>query len=308
MAAQVSQLTQFILARRDWALVDVYMDFDSASGSKMRDNFYRMIDDAKAGRLDYIVTKSIQRFGRNTEENLTAMRTLLDSGVVVYFQIEGFASNDPEAELEAALFSTLAGADNASRREDRLWGRQRRIENGTSGLFRRPCYGYTLADNGVLVIDKNKADVVRKIYDSYLSGMSISGIKKMLEEEKIPSPSGGKTWAARTIDLILSNEKYYGTIILFKTITINYPYTVRKDNRDASLHDQYCMTNGVSAIISEEEFKAVQEEKKRRNPYDENGNRKPQKYSSKKLLYLSTNSKENGNIVDNNSTELPGSD
>ena len=120
MAAQVSQLTQFVLSRRDWVLVDVYMDYDSASGSKLRDNFYRMIDDAKAGRLDYIVTKSIQRFGRNTEENLTAMRTLLDSGVVIYFQIEGFESSDSDAELQAALFSGLASADNASRREDRL--------------------------------------------------------------------------------------------------------------------------------------------------------------------------------------------
>ena len=140
-----------------------------------------------------------------------------------------------------------------------------------------------MAENGALVIDKTKADVVRKIYESYLSGMSISGIKKMLEKENVPSPSGGKTWAARTIDLILSNEKYYGTIILFKTITVNYPYSIQKNNRNASLHEQYCMTNGVAAIISEETFKAVQEEKNRRHPFDENGNRKPQKYSSKKM-------------------------
>ena len=90
MAAQVSQLTRFVASRGDWRLVDIYMDFDSASGSTKRPEFDRMVEDAKAGRINAVITKSVQRFGRNTEETLSTMRELLAAGVIVYFSIEGF--------------------------------------------------------------------------------------------------------------------------------------------------------------------------------------------------------------------------
>ena len=73
----------------------------------------------------------------------------------------------------------------------------------------------------------------------------------------------------RTVDLILSNEKYIGKIVLFKTVMVNYPYSVRRNNSGATLHEQFCMTNGVDAIIDEETFQAVQEEKKRRSNFNE---------------------------------------
>ena len=79
----------------------------------------------------------------------------------------------------------------------------------------------------------------------------------------------------RTIDMMLSNEKYIGDIVLFKTITVNYPYSVRRSNKGAALHEQFCMTNGVDAVISKETFEAVQSEKKRRSNIviDESGNK-----------------------------------
>ena len=286
MAAQVSQLTRFVASRMDWHLVDIYMDFDSASGSTKRPEFDRMVEDAKAGRIDAVITKSVQRFGRNTEETLTTMRELLAAGVIIYFSIEGYASDSPDAELQTALRTGLAAADNASHREERKWGVQRKIEDGTSELYRRPCYGYKKTKDGVLVIDQPKARIVKEIFDLYLSGESISGIKKNLEQRRIPSPTGKETWPMRTIDMMLSNEKYTGDIVLFKTITVNYPYSVRRSNKGAALHEQFCMTNGVDAVISKETFEAVQSEKKRRSNIviDESGNkqRTGKKYSAKK--------------------------
>lgn len=88
----------------------------------------------------------------------------------------------------------------------------------------------------------------------------------------------------RTIDLILSNEKYTGKIVLFKTVMVNYPYSVRRSNAGGVLREQYCMTNGVDAIIDDETFQKVQEEKKRRSNYEETENRRQRrksKYSSK---------------------------
>ena len=285
MAAQVSELTRFVADRPDWLLTDIYLDFDSASGVKMRDEFERMISDAKRGKMDILITKSVQRFGRNTEENIEAMRTLVASGVVLYFQIEGISSDQPDSELQVTLYSALAQADNASRREDRMWGVTQKAQNGTSGMYTRACYGYTKNVDGVLSIDNSKAEVVKMIYRAYLNGASISGIKKMLEEKEIPSPSGGETWSARTIDMILSNEKYYGNIILSKTVMVGYPNSVRKDNSTGAYRERYCITNGVDSIIDEETFQKVQEEKKRRSNFEEGPDgkhRKKTKYSSKR--------------------------
>lgn len=285
MAAQVSELTCFVASRYGWKLVDIYMDFESASGSSSRPEFNRMIDDAKAGKLEIVITKSVQRFGRNTEETLVAMRALMEAGVIIYFQIEGYSSNAPDAEFQTSIRTALAAADNAPRREDRQWGVRKRVEDGTSEMYKRPCYGYKKTDDGVLVIDKERAEVVKDIYRLYLEGTSILGIKKTLEKRRIPSPSGKETWSMRTIDLILSNEKYIGKIVLFKTVMVNYPYSVRRNNSGATLHEQFCMTNGVDAIIDEETFQAVQEEKKRRSNFDEDEtgrHRRKTRFSSKK--------------------------
>ncbi len=285
LAAQVSELTRFIQRRSDWTLADTYLDFDSASGVKTRSEFNRMIDDAKSGMLDVIITKSVQRFGRNTEENLVAMRALVASGVVVYFQVEGISSEAPDAELQATLYSALAQADNASRREDRQWGAIRKAQDGTSGLYSRPCYGYSKNTDGVLVIEEEQAEVVREIFRLYLEGKSINGIKKTLEGCHIPSPTGKENWAVRTIDLILSNEKYYGTIVLFKTVMVGYPHSVKVDNRSGAYREKYCITNGIAAIIDEETYKAVQAEKQRRSIYEEDDSgkrRKSTRYQSPK--------------------------
>lgn len=137
-----------------------------------------------------------------------------------------------------------------------------------------------------MVIDQPKAKIVKEIYDLYLSGESISGIKKNLEQRRIPSPTGKESWPMRTIDMVLSNEKYTGDIVLFKTVVINYPYSVRRNNKGAPLHEQFCMTNGVEAIILKETFSAVQTEKKRRSNIviDESGSkqRTGKKYSAKR--------------------------
>ena len=128
------------------------------------------MEDCQAGKLDIFITKSVQRFGRNTEETLVAMRSLLAVGVILYFQIEGYSSDAPDAELQTSLRTALAAADNASSREDRKWGVQKRVEDGTSEMYKRPCYGYKKTDDGVLIMDQERAEVVKHIYRLYPEG------------------------------------------------------------------------------------------------------------------------------------------
>ena len=117
----------------------------------------------------------------------------------------------------------------------------------------------------------------------YLQGKIIVGIKKELEKQHIPSPSGKEQWFNRTIDSILSNEKYVDDVIVFKTYTTGFPN--RKRVKNSGEKNKYLSAKSHSAIISRENFDAVQEEKSRRSNVirDENGvRRKNTKYSSKK--------------------------
>ncbi len=283
LAAQVSSLTQFVSRRSEWHLFDIYLDFSSGKNQEERPGFQRMLEAAQAGVLQVVITKSITRFGRNTIENIQAMRDLVSWGCTIYFQMENLSSDDSQSEFIGTLYSALAQAENESRIEDIKWGIKKRLEDGTSKLYTKPCYGYERDENGTLCINYDEANVVRRIYDRYLRGSSVYGIKKYLESKGILSPKGNKAWPVRTIDLILSNEKYAGTLAVFRTVTVN------PSERDLlsgkTKRERYCIAQAVEAIIDQEQFKAVQEEKKRRCNYEDTPDgrkRKTTRYSSKK--------------------------
>ena len=128
---------------------------------------------------------------------------------------------------------------------------------------------WTQLIEGHLVIDEETAKNVKFIYDLYLSGQSVIGIIKELAKRKILSPTGKTKWCKRTIDVMLSNEKYTGDVELLKS-------------GKSEVH--YLASGSHPAIISKETFEAVQIEKVRRSNVvkDENGSkRKSEKYSSK---------------------------
>ena len=165
---------------------------------------------------------------------------------------------------------SIAQAENESRSENIKWGIKQRAASGTSKLYDRKCYGYKHDQDGHLVIDEEIAKNVKLIFDLYLRGQSVIGIIKELEKRKILSPTGKVKWCNRTIDVMLSNEKYTGDVELLKSGKSEVHYLASGNN---------------PAIISKEVFEAVQIEKKRRSNVvrDENGSqRKSKKYSSKK--------------------------
>ena len=107
--AQVDYYTKYIQANPDWQFVDVYTDEGiSATNTKRREGFNRMINDALSGRIDLIVTKSVSRFARNTVDSLTTVRKLKEKGVEVYFQKENIFTLDSKGELLITIMSSLA--------------------------------------------------------------------------------------------------------------------------------------------------------------------------------------------------------
>ncbi|MCC8025910.1 MAG: recombinase family protein [Clostridium sp.] len=230
-----------------------------------------MIEDCQSHKLNIILTKSISRFGRDTVEILDALNQLKQLGVRVIFEQEELDTAKTDSDLMIAIIESLAQAENESRSDNIKMGIKYRAAAGTSKLYDRKCYGYEHDENGKLIVDEKTAANVRFIFDLYLGGQSVLGIIKELEKRKIPSPTGKEKWCKRTIDVMLSNEKYTGDVRLLKS-------------GNSEVH--YLSSDNNPAIISKETFEVVQIEKKRRSNTikDENGiQRKTQKYTSKEV-------------------------
>lgn len=270
LTAQISALTRLTSVNPKWLLVDVYTDIASSKTGSSRKEFNRMLEDCKSHDLEIIITKSISRFGRDTVEILDALNQLKLLGVRVIFEQEQLDTADTNSDLMISIIESIAQAENESRSDNIKWGIKQRAAQGTSKLYNRKCYGYINDADGNLAIDDEKAKNVKLIFDLYLRGKSILGIVSELERLGIKSPTGKDKWCKRTIDVMLSNEKYKGNVRLL----------------DNGKHESYYLSeNNNPAILSKETFQAVQIEKQRRSNVTkgENGSkRKSKKYSSKK--------------------------
>ena len=266
----MSHLTKLTAAMPQWLLADVYIDITTSKTGSSRKEFNRMLDDCRSNKLEIVLTKSISRFGRDTVEILDALHQLKQLGVRVIFEQEELDTANTDSDLMISIIECLAQAENESRSENIKWGIKQRAMSGTSKLYDRKCYGYKHDKDGHLIIDEETAKNVKLIFDLYLSGQSVIGIIKELENRNILSPTGKEKWCKRTIDVMLSNEKYAGDVKILKS-------------GNSEVH--YLSSNNNPVIISKEIFEAVQMEKAHRSNVikDENGSRrKGKKYSSKK--------------------------
>nr|WP_302925451.1 recombinase family protein [Holdemania filiformis] len=270
LTAQVSHLTRITAATPQWLLADVYMDIETSKTGSFRKEFNRMLEDCQAHKLDIVITKNISRFGRDTVETLDALNRLKAFGIRVIFEQEELDTANTDSDLIISVIESVAQAENESRSENIKWGIKNRAASGKSKLYDRKCYGYKHGADGRLIIDEETAKNVKLIFDLYLSGQSVVGIIKELEKREILSPTGKEKWCKRTIDVMLSNEKYTGDVKLLKS---------------GNSEVQYLSTDNNPAIISKETFEVVQIEKARRSNVTsgESGKqRKSKKYSSKR--------------------------
>ena len=283
LADQASGLTQYVYRKPLMVVADIFIEVASGSNVIKRPEFQRMLQSAQNGKINYVLTKAVSRFGRSTEDVLIATRALKECGVEVCFQDNNFSSFAPEAEELIALYCSVAEGENKSHSENVRWGLKRHAENGTSKLYNKPCYGYRQNEDGELEIVEEEAVIVRRVYAMYLSGMSIVKIKAALENDSIPSPAGKEQWSKHTLEFMLTNTKYYGTAVIFKTHTSEYK-AKRKVN-DGEVNS-YAAEGNNEPIIPEEMFNRVQDERTRRSNVEvgEDGvkHRKSTKYSAKK--------------------------
>ena len=257
-AAQIRYYSDYVRKNPKYELIDIYAD-EGISGTEMekRDELNRLLRDCKKGKIDRIITKSVSRFARNTEEMLIMLRLLKEQGVSVYFEEQGIDTNQLNLEMIVTFPGMTAQQESASISGNLRWGIQKKMEMGEY-VCPHPPYGYIL-ENKQLVVYEPEAVNVRRIYDLYLQGMSAQSIAELFNREAVVRSRQwrDKEWNWKLVLYILTNEKYKGDAIFKKRYTTDsLPYR-RKWNKGEKA--QYYVEQYCPAIISKEKYCVVQE-------------------------------------------------
>lgn len=152
-----------------------------------------------------IITKSISRFARNTEDYLHFVRKLKDKGIAVYFETENIDTLGSGGELLLTILSGMAQDSSRNQSDVTKWGILRQFESGRVLVNTTRFLGYDKNDDGDLVINEEQAEVVRRVFREYLEGKSYNAIAKGLTKDKIKIITGKEKWWDSTISGMLEN-------------------------------------------------------------------------------------------------------
>ena len=257
LETQMAAYNKIIEEHPGWTLAGIYADRGiSGTTVRHREEFKRMIEDARQGKIQYILAKSISRFSRNTVDALAYVRELKSYGVSVYFEKERLDTGSAVSEFLLSIFAAAAQEEIISLSNNMKVGRRMRYAAGLPQWVR--VYGYYQGDNGEWLIREQEAVIVRRIFDEYTSGRSLPEICKGLEADGVPSSGGKVHWIAKSMADILHNEKYIGDIRMQKTYIADPIQHVKVKNREAKLK-QYYKENHHEAIVDRRTFQMAQE-------------------------------------------------
>lgn len=256
--AQMDNLKDYIARHPDWEFAGYYVD-EGITGTKLdRPEFNRMIDDARAGKIDIILTKSVSRFGRNVAAVLRILQELKTMGVTVIFDSENINTDDNNSLIRLQYNSIMAEKEAEQTSKNQKWSYQRRFREGKPFYVR--LYGYTVVNNQLQIIPE-EAEVVKRIFSMYLSGLGVTTICKSLNEAGYQN-FHGELWNGTSIHRILCNEKYVGDALMQKWYTPDFMTKNSILNRGDL--PQYYMEDVHEAIIDRDTFEKVQAEIARR--------------------------------------------
>ena len=285
--AQKNYYTDKIMTNKEWTMAGIFADEGiTGTSARKRPEFLRMIRQCKQGKIDIVLTKSISRFARNTVDCLNYVRALKELGIAVIFEKENMNTLEIDSEILITMLGAFAQSESESISANVRWGIRQAMKEGKATIQYKYLYGYRKGDDGKPEIISEQAEVVRKIYDLFLSGTPVRGIQEYLNASAVPNINGESKWARSAIDSILTNEKYCGDVLLQKTYIddcIN-----KKVKKNTGQLPMYLVQNHHEGIISRETFDAAQAELSRRNagrsPSKKNAPTGRSRYSSKYAL------------------------
>ena len=285
--AQKNYYTDKIMTNKEWTMAGIFADEGiTGTSARKRPEFLRMIRQCKQGKIDIVLTKSISRFARNTVDCLNYVRALKELGIAVIFEKENMNTLEIDSEILITMLGAFAQSESESISANVRWGIRQAMKEGKATIQYKYLYGYRKGDDGKPEIIPDQAEVVRKIYDLFLSGTPVRGIQEYLNANSVPNINGEPKWARNAIDSILTNEKYCGDVLLQKTYIddcIN-----KKVKKNTGQLPMYLVQNHHEGIISRETFDAAQAELARRSagksPSKKNAPTGRSRYSSKYAL------------------------
>ncbi len=261
LSAQISYYSNMIQSRNDWLYAGVYADEAKTGTKENRPEFQRMLTDCKDGKINMIITKSISRFARNTVTLLETVRELKDIGVAVFFEEQNINTLNADGELMLTILASYAQEESLSVSENQKWRVKRNFEEGKP--WNGTILGYRIK-NGQYVIHEKEAEIVRNIFDLYLSGLGFEAITRKLNEDDMMTRYN-KKWSKLGVSGILGNQTYTGNLLLQQTFSENH-ITKRTIPNNGEL-PKYYAEGSHEAIIDMETFKAVQFERERRKKH-----------------------------------------
>ncbi len=258
LAAQVSYYSELIRRHSEWEYAGVYAD-EGLTGTKgNRPQFQQLIADCRAGKVDMILVKSISRFARNTVTLLETVRELKALGIDVHFEEQNIHTMSGDGELMLTILASFAQEESRSVSDNCKWRIRSQFACGQP--TGQTIYGFDVK-SGMYTIKPREAEVVRSIYDMYLSGMGRLKITRALNEKGIPSPDGCE-WVPSVVSDILRNEKYVGDLMLQKYYVNNHIEKKTLPNRGEL--PQYFVQDDHEGIVDRDIFLMVQVEMERR--------------------------------------------
>ena len=255
--------TEMIASNPEWELVDIYAD-EGISGTRAdkRKDFQRMINDCYLGKIDYIITKSVSRFARNTIECLEYVRKLREKGIGIYFEEQNIDTLKSDSELYLVIFAGFAQSESESISKNVTWSFRKNFEEGKATFMYGRWLGYKKGEDGEPEVVPEEARIVERIFEMFLSGSTLQEIMETLQAENIEIPGKQIKFSKNMIRNILQNERYCGDCILQKTVTVDPIAKKRKKNEGEA--PMYIVENNHTPIISREVFNRAQEELSRR--------------------------------------------
>lgn len=247
----------FVVKHPNWTLVKIYAD-EGISGTSLskREAFNSMIADAKAGKIDMIITKSVSRFARNVVDFIATVRYLAEKTppVGVFFESEAIFSLNDDAQLALSFQATMAEEESHTRSRSMETSLRMRLDNGVP--LTPKLLGYTHDSGGNLIPNPDEAPTVKLAFYMYLYGYSTKQIAEAFNALGRKSYLGNINWTPNGIIQILRNERHCGDVLTRKTYTPNY--RTHKSRKNTGQRPQSRYKNHHTAIVSRDDFIAVQ--------------------------------------------------
>ena len=252
LATQTRYYRALIGGNFDWEFAGIYSDEKSGTKSKNRPGFRRLVSDALAEKIDYIIVKSISRFSRNIVDCQLYLKALVSSGADVWFEHENIVASDPSCSTVLAFLSVIAQDESRSISENIKWSYRQRYRRGEYNLGSNRVLGYDWS-NGALVPNAD-SKYVRLIFQLYVDGISIDGIRRAVAAEGYLT-RGGRPVSWSNILYILQNEAYRGDRRLQKRPPKDWLYS-RPSERDD--YESFYLSNDHEAIVDDALWNAAQ--------------------------------------------------